>query len=662
MNFKLGLVGGALLLALAARAQTSTFTYQGVLAANGGLVTGNYDFRFSLLDTNSNVVGGPVTNAPVGVTNGLFTAPVNLGSAVFNGAPLWLEIGVRTNGATGAYTVLAPNQPVTSTPYAIQALNAAAAAQLSAPLPATNITGTLPVTVLSSNVALLSSNLVFSGGDVFAGVVTATNAANVFKGTFSGNGAGLTSLSTLNLTGILPDALLSTNVAMLDATNANFSSNVTAVLYTGSGHGLTNVPGAFFWLTVSGTNAQASSNVGFIATNTTAPVIITLPASPSPGDTFRVAGAGAGGWILAQNAGQSILAGKLANVTGLSWNQQTNTGVEWTGLASSADGTHLIAVSANGYVSSSTNSGGIWTGAAYFSTYDWTSVACAASGNNAVATVQYTSGGGGIFASANGGSSWSVIGGTAGTSGTAYEWSACASSASGNNVVAVSSDGHIYTTAGGLTYGPGSSYSGYDWTGAASSADGTKLAICYTIGYIYTSTNSGASWTQQPGAGANYWTAVASSADGSHLVATAKGNNGGIFASVNGGVTWFQENSLTSENWAGVASSSDGSRLAACYYSSTFSAPGYIFTSDDSGSTWLQRDGDAPWTAVACSADGGKLAAAAYNGNLYTSGQGSTSTGTGGYLTGGYQSALELQYIGNGLFMPLSHEGTIRAY
>jgi hypothetical protein len=660
VNFKLGLVGGALLLALAARAQTSTFTYQGVLAANGGLVTGNYDFRFSLLDTNSNVVGGPVTNAPVGVTNGLFTAPVNLGSAVFNGAPLWLEIGVRTNGATGAYTVLAPNQPVTSTPYAIQALNAAAAAQLSAPLPATNITGTLPVTVLSSNVALLSSNLVFSGGDVFAGVVTATNAANVFKGTFSGNGAGLTSLSTLNLTGILPDALLSTNVAMLDATNANFSSNVTAVLYTGSGHGLTNVPGAFFWLTVSGTNAQASSNVGFIATNTTAPVIITLPASPSPGDTFRVAGAGAGGWILAQNAGQCVLAGKLADVTGLSWNQQTNTGVEWTGLASSADGTHLIAVSANGYVYVSANSGGAWTEAGYNSADNWTSVASSTSGTNAVATVE-TSSGGAVYTSGNGGATWTVIGGT---SFTGAQWAACASAASGNNVVAVSSDGHVYTTAGGLSEGPGSSFSGYDWTGAASSADGTKLAICYTIGYIYTSTNSGASWTQQPGAGANYWKAVASSADGTHLVATAnQGSNEGIFASVNGGVTWFAVNTTVSVNWAGVASSSDGSRLAACYYSSlNSSGTGYIFTSDDSGSTWLQRDGDAPWTAVACSADGSKLAAAAYNGDLYTSGQGATSTGTGGYLTGGYQSALELQYIGNGLFMPLSHEGTIRAY
>jgi len=72
---------------------------------------------------------------------------------------------------------------------------------------------------------------------------------------------------------------------------------------------------------------------------------------------------------------------------------------------------------------------------------------------------------------------------------------------------------------------------------------------------------------------------------------------------------------------------------------------------------------NAQWTAVASSADGSKLVIAASDGNLWTSAQGSTTTsGTTGYLVGGYLSALELQYVGNGLFLPLNHEGTIRAY
>ena len=79
----------------------------------------------------------------------------------------------------------------------------------------------------------------------------------------------------------------------------------------------------------------------------------------------------------------------------------------------------------------------------------------------------------------------------------------------------------------------------------------------------------------------------------------------------------------------------------------------------------FQRYGatNAPWTAITSSADGSKLAAAAYGGYIYTSAQGSTTTaGTAGYLIGGYLSALELQYVGNGIFLPLNHEGTIRAY
>ena len=56
------------------------------------------------------------------------------------------------------------------------------------------------------------------------------------------------------------------------------------------------------------------------------------------------------------------------------------------------------------------------------------------------------------------------------------------------------------------------------------------------------------------------------------------------------------------------------------------------------------------------------LAAAAYNGYLYTTGQNVTTAGTVGYLFGGAQSALEIQYVGNGVFLPLSHEGTIRAF
>jgi hypothetical protein len=70
----------------------------------------------------------------------------------------------------------------------------------------------------------------------------------------------------------------------------------------------------------------------------------------------------------------------------------------------------------------------------------------------------------------------------------------------------------------------------------------------------------------------------------------------------------------------------------------------------------------ASWTGVACSADGSKLVLVANGNQIYTSSQGSTSTGTAGYLRGARLTAIELEYVGNGIFIPLSHEGTIRAY
>ena len=40
----------------------------------------------------------------------------------------------------------------------------------------------------------------------------------------------------------------------------------------------------------------------------------------------------------------------------------------------------------------------------------------------------------------------------------------------------------------------------------------------------------------------------------------------------------------------------------------------------------------------------------------------STTIGIVGYLVGGQNTAIELQYVGNGQFIALSHEGTILAY
>jgi hypothetical protein len=108
-------------LCLTARGQGTAISYQGMLSQGNNVANGSYDVVFTVYDTNlaGNVVGGPVTNAAVTVSNGLFQTTMDFG-AVFDGAPRWLQISVRTNGGTG-FTPLTPRQPLTPTPYAIYA-------------------------------------------------------------------------------------------------------------------------------------------------------------------------------------------------------------------------------------------------------------------------------------------------------------------------------------------------------------------------------------------------------------------------------------------------------------------------------------------------------------------------------------------------------------
>ena len=64
---------------------------------------------------------------------------------------------------------------------------------------------------------------------------------------------------------------------------------------------------------------------------------------------------------------------------------------------------------------------------------------------------------------------------------------------------------------------------------------------------------------------------------------------------------------------------------------------------------------------MASSADGAKLVACVAGGQIYTYNGVDTTVGTAGYLSGGHDSAVELQYSGSDTFLPLSHEGSLGA-
>jgi hypothetical protein len=62
--------------------------------------------------------------------------------------------------------------------------------------------------------------------------------------------------------------------------------------------------------------------------------------------------------------------------------------------------------------------------------------------------------------------------------------------------------------------------------------------------------------------------------------------------------------------------------------------------------------------AVASSADGRRLAAAPMYLPIHTS-VASTTQGTSGAVSGTLSDAIELQYLGKGMFTVLSHEGSL---
>ena len=127
MRTHLLLLACALFTPSALVAQSTTFSYQGRLNAGDSPANGLYEMYFTLYDTptNGNVVGTPVTVAPLSVTNGLFTTTLDFGSSAFTGANRWLEIAVTVFGSDQPVVTLQPRQPITPTPYALHAYNAA---------------------------------------------------------------------------------------------------------------------------------------------------------------------------------------------------------------------------------------------------------------------------------------------------------------------------------------------------------------------------------------------------------------------------------------------------------------------------------------------------------------------------------------------------------
>jgi len=236
------------------------------------------------------------------------------------------------------------------------------------------------------------------------------------------------------------------------------------------------------------------------------------------------------------------------------WTSLTSSGSRtWMGIASSDDGTKLLASVFGGYLYTSTNSGESWTERVTDQTRTWQGVASSSDGTILYACIFDNSISTSIYKSTDSGISWTTI-----------------------------------TSAAGSTH---------VWRNIVSSSDGTKLlANTNENGYLYTSIDAGVTWTQRTGAGVAYWRNIASSSDGTKLAVTSAIGVGYIFTSTNSGVTWTRRTGTgIARDWYGIAMSDNGQLIMAGCLSD------YLYISTNGGNTWTPRftDGNRRWEALA---------------------------------------------------------------
>ena len=299
----------------------------------------------------------------------------------------------------------------------------------------------------------------------------------------------------------------------------------------------------------------------------------------------------------------------LWSVKAQSWTPSSAPVLVWQSIASSADGSLLLAAPNTGPLYISTNSAANWAQSGEPAT-NWSSVASSADGGTLVAATAVS-----IYISTNAGGNWGLANVSSSIGG---NWISVACSADGKTILAGNA------AISGEAYGSEvfvSTNAGASWTGnrlleflncVTMSADGIRMVAVFNAvvgGGIMVSTNKGISWTYTS-APNRPWGSVSSSSDGTKLVATA----GRVYLSEDSGGTWVEATNLeaqvTNANAfaISVASSSTRSRIMVAY-NGYFAGP--IFESDDSGATWTQTDAPvAHWFPLACSADGFRIAAA----------------------------------------------------
>jgi hypothetical protein len=435
-------------------------------------------------------------------------------------------------------------------------------------------------------------------------------------------------------TQIITNYQVLTNTVMVSLTNVQIVTNVIV-----SNNNITNTIVSNIcntnvliytnlWTNITTTSVQAQSYGCYLADSSSL-VTITLPVSPNIGDTVQVSGVGTGGWKIAQNAGQCISTVNMPEVNN-NWSAW-GINAQWSQVVSSADGSRLTAIQfelGQGY--ESLNAGTNWTA---LGMGGLSAVACSSDGTR-LAGVIYS---GKVNMSLNAGTNWATFGSTA-------TWTTIAVSSDGTRIAASCMNNQIF-----LSQNAGTNWTNLGpslgWVSMATSSDGTRIAAAPGSGQIYISLDAGTNWTNV-GPSTN-WASITVSSDGTRIIAASSG--GQIYISLNAGTNWTA--SGPSVGWTCISTSSDATRLAAV------ATNGQIYISANAGTNWISCGPTEGWTSVASSSDGSRLSATVFEGQIYTATPYSSTIGTGGSISGVQDTAILLQYAGNGVFNVLSYSG-----
>lgn len=352
-----------------------------------------------------------------------------------------------------------------------------------------------------------------------------------------------------------------------------------------------------------------SANATYSANGSTASAFA-LPTAANVGDTVQFTATGSGGWTVA--------------LPSASWRAR-ETVRNWRSVATSAEGSRLIAAVNGGFLYTSTDRGLNWTQRETSRSWRW--VASSANGQRLAAVAGTNQ----VFVSTDAGGTWTP------KTTAASQLGAVVSSADGLRLVATAVANSIHlSTDGGESWTLVYNGASNGWINLSGSADLGRIVAADGGTGTLISGDGGGTWVRRGPSG--FVAATACSADGLRLVATT--SDGRTHISADGGLNWTQRDvNSGGGSDTGLACSADGNRICVAPIGQ------FLRVSSDAGATWSNQESPRSWKSVAMSRDGSTRIAVASPSTIYVSGS-ETSGGAG--------SVTQFQYLGNGLWGTVS--------